>query len=94
MARPHRRSFADGNRSPTWGSTDFADLAEAALAPSPAQLVRDVDPELRPFFEELYARPEMTDLVWLNMFRIVSSAHGPREARAGHDHLPADRQRA
>jgi hypothetical protein len=58
----------------------FAELAETALAPSPAQLVRDVDPELRPFFEEIYARPEMTDLVWLNMFRIVSSRMG----RAGH----------
>jgi hypothetical protein len=58
----------------------FAEIAETALAPSAAQLVRDVDPELRPFFEELYARPEMTDLVWLNMFRIVSSRMG----RDGH----------
>jgi hypothetical protein len=58
----------------------FAEIAEAALAPSPAQLVRDVDPELRPFFEEVYSRPEMTDLVWLNMFRIVSSRMG----RDGH----------
>jgi hypothetical protein len=58
----------------------FAEIAEAALAPSPAQLVRDVDPELRPFFEEVYGRPEMTDLVWLNMFRIVSSRMG----RDGH----------
>jgi UDP-N-acetylenolpyruvoylglucosamine reductase len=58
----------------------FAELAETALAPSPAQLVRDVDPELRPFFEKVYARPEMTDLVWLNMFRIVSSRMG----REGH----------
>jgi len=54
----------------------FPDLMEAALAPSPAQLVRDVDPELRPFFEKLYARPEMTDPVWLNMFRIISSRMG------------------
>jgi hypothetical protein len=54
----------------------FPDLAETALAPSPAQLVRDVDPELRPFFEKLYARPEMTDPVWLNMFRIISSRMG------------------
>ncbi len=54
----------------------FPDLAEVALAPSPAQLVRDVDPELRPFFEKLYARPEMTDPVWLNTFRIVSSRMG------------------
>ncbi len=54
----------------------FAELAETALAPSPSQLVRDVDPELRPFFEKLYARPEMTDPVWLNMFRIISSRMG------------------
>jgi hypothetical protein len=58
------------------GLRHFHDLAEAALAPSPARLVRDVDPELRPFFETLYARPELTDPVWLNMFRIVSSRMG------------------
>ena len=58
------------------GLKRFPDLAEAALAPSPAQLVRDVDPELRPFFEKLYSRPEMTDAVWLNMFRIISSRMG------------------
>ncbi|ACM19327.1 iron-sulfur cluster-binding FAD-binding oxidoreductase [Geotalea daltonii FRC-32] len=54
----------------------FTELAEAALAPSPGQLVQDLDPELRPFFEELYSRPELTDLVWLNMFRITSSRIG------------------
>ncbi|MFA6109133.1 MAG: FAD-binding oxidoreductase, partial [Candidatus Latescibacterota bacterium] len=58
----------------------FAEMVETALAPSPAGLVRDLDPELRPFFEEVYAREEMTDLVWLNMFRIVSSRMG----RCGH----------
>ena len=58
------------------GLKHFPDLAEAALAPSPRQLVRDVDPELRPFFERLYARPELTDPVWLTMFRIVSSRMG------------------
>jgi hypothetical protein len=58
------------------GLKHFPDLAETALAPSPAQLARDVDPELRPFFEKLYARPEMTDPVWLNMFRIISSRMG------------------
>ncbi len=58
------------------GLAHFADLAEAALAPSPAQLAAAVDPELRPFFEEIYARPEMTDPVWLNMFRIVSARMG------------------
>jgi hypothetical protein len=58
------------------GLKHFPDLAEAALAPSPAQLVHDVDPELRPFFEKLYSRSEMTDPVWLNMFRIISSRMG------------------
>ncbi|MBU1701205.1 MAG: FAD-dependent oxidoreductase [Candidatus Eisenbacteria bacterium] len=58
------------------GLRHFHDLAEAALAPSPAQLVRDVDPELRPFYEKLYSRPEMTDPVWLSMFRIISSRMG------------------
>jgi hypothetical protein len=52
--------------------SQFAELAETALAPSPAQLAQDLDPDLRPFFEELYSRPEMTDLVWLNTFRILS----------------------
>jgi hypothetical protein len=54
----------------------FADIAETALAPSPARLVEAMDPELRPFYERLYARPEMTDLVWLSMFRILSSRMG------------------
>jgi hypothetical protein len=53
----------------------FAELAETAIAPSPALQVRDIDPELRPFFEELYSRPEMSDLVWLNTFRIQSSRY-------------------
>jgi len=54
----------------------FSDLAEAALAPSPAEFTRDIDPELRPFFQELYSRPEMTDIVRLNTFRITSSRIG------------------
>jgi hypothetical protein len=58
------------------GLKHFPDLAELALAPSPAKLVSDVDPELRSFFEKLYSKPEMTDPVWLNMFRIVSSRMG------------------
>jgi FAD binding domain len=53
----------------------FAELAETALAPSPAQLTQDMDPDLGPFFKKLYSRPEMTDLVWLNTFRILSSRY-------------------
>jgi hypothetical protein len=58
----------------------FTEMVETALAPSPATLAADVDPDLRPFFEQVYSRPEMTDLVWLNMFRVVSSRMG----RQGH----------
>ncbi len=58
------------------GLTHFPDLVELALSPSASSLVRDVDPELRSFFEKLYSKPEMTDPVWLNMFRVVSSRMG------------------
>lgn len=53
----------------------FSELAEMALAPSPAEMTKDLDPDLRPFFEKLYLRTEMSDLVWLNTFRIQSSRY-------------------
>lgn len=53
----------------------FSELAEIALAPSPAQMTQDIEADLRPFFEKLYSRPEMTDLVWLSTFRIQSSRY-------------------
>ncbi len=75
------------------GLKHFPDLAEAALAPSPVQLVCDVNPELRPFFEKLYSRPEMTDPVWLNMFRILSSRMGrEKHVLAMIIYLPIDNQ--
>jgi hypothetical protein len=55
--------------------SQFAELAEIALDPSPAQLAQDMDPALAPFYEKVYSRPEMTDLVWLNTFRILSSRY-------------------
>jgi hypothetical protein len=54
----------------------FAELAETALAPSPERLAQETAPELKGFYEQLYARPEMTNLVWLNMFRITSTRIG------------------
>jgi hypothetical protein len=48
-------------------------LMETILDPSPQTLASALDEDLRDFYTELYTRPEMTDLVWLNMFRIVSS---------------------
>jgi hypothetical protein len=54
----------------------FAELFETALSPSPALYAQEVDPELRPFFEKLFLQKEMTDLVWLNMYRIMSTRIG------------------
>ena len=55
--------------------SQFTEFIQTAIAPSLSQLTQDIDPDLRPFFEELYSRPEMTDLVWLNTFRIQSSRY-------------------
>src|SRR5664279_2788721 len=40
----------------------FAELFETALSPSAALYSHEVDPDLRPFFEKLFSRQEMTDL--------------------------------
>ena len=67
-------------------------LVEAALRPSPETAAEAVPEALRPLYRELYARPEMTDLVWLSTRRIVSA----RMARHKHVlaflvYLPPDR---
>jgi hypothetical protein len=48
-------------------------ILEAVLRPAPETLAAAVDEDLQGFYLQLYARPEMTDMVWLNMFRILSS---------------------
>lgn len=69
-------------------------LLETILSPSPDNIASAVDdPDLRSFYARLYARPEMTDLVWLNTFRIVSA----RMSRSKHMfalilYIPLDRQ--
>jgi FAD/FMN-containing dehydrogenase len=55
---------------------DMAPLIEAALSPSPDNVAAAVPEDMREFYRELYTRPEMTNLVWLNMFRILSSRTG------------------
>ena len=54
----------------------FAELLETALSPSARLYSQEVDKELIPFFEKLFSNTEMTDLVWLNMFRIMSTRIG------------------
>jgi hypothetical protein len=53
----------------------FNELAETALMPSVNSLTKDLDPDLKEFFQKKYLQPEMTDLVWLNTFRILSSRY-------------------
>ncbi len=48
-------------------------VLDGVLQPSPENVSREVDDDLQDFYAELYARPEMTDMVWLNMFRILSA---------------------
>jgi hypothetical protein len=48
-------------------------VLDAVLQPSPETAAGVVDEDLRMFYQKLYARPEMTDMVWLNMFRILSA---------------------
>jgi len=57
----------------------FAELFETALSPSARQYSQEVDQELRPFYEKLFAQQEMTDLVWLNMYRIMSTRLGRKK---------------
>jgi len=47
-----------------------------ALHPSPEALTRSVDEDMKAFFTELYARPEMSDIRWLTTFRTTSARIG------------------
>ena len=67
-------------------------LVEAVLQPSSETISESVPESLRPFYRELYARPEMTDMVWLNMHRIVSARMSRRKHMfAFLVYLPPDR---
>jgi len=57
----------------------FAEIFETALAPSAKLYSQEVDKELSPFFEKLFSRPEMTDILWLNTYRIMSTRLGRKK---------------
>lgn len=59
---------------------DMLPIIETILDPSPEQLSDAVDSDLKSFYAKLYNRHELTDMLWLNTFRIVSSRMG----RDGH----------
>ena len=68
---------ADGQPlSHLFANNDLRPLIEAALKPSPSTHASAVPEDIRAAYIRLYERPEMTDLVWLNMFRILSSRMG------------------
>jgi hypothetical protein len=54
-------------------------LVETVLRPSPETIAGAVEEDLRDFYVDLYSRPEMTDMTWLNMFRIVSARMSRRK---------------
>jgi len=51
-------------------------LVEAALDPAPRTVASAVEEDLRDSYSRLYAQPEITDMTWLNMFRILSARMG------------------
>ena len=69
-------------------------ILEMILSPSAANVASAVgDRDLRDFYERLYGRPEMTDLVWLNTFRIVSARMSRRKHMVALIlYLPLDKQ--
>jgi hypothetical protein len=58
---------------------ELAPLLAAVLNPSPQNIASTMPEDLKTFYENLYAEPQMTDLVWLNTFRVVSSRMGRRK---------------
>ncbi len=59
---------------------EMGPIVEMSLSPSPDNMVEVVDEDLKDFFRELYSKPEMTDLVWLNTFRILPARMGRNHA--------------
>ena len=51
-------------------------LLESLIDSSPGSLAKAVPEDLMGFYTDLYSRPEMTNMVWLSMFRIISSRMG------------------
>ena len=67
-----------GDREPYEILTDekTLPLLESFIDSSPESLSHAVPKSLSDFYTKLYSRPEMTDMVWLSMFRIISSRMG------------------
>jgi hypothetical protein len=68
----------EGGRPPyeTILRPEMRTLIKTILSPSSDLFAEAFPEDLREFFTALYARPEMTDMIWLTMFRIISSRIG------------------
>jgi len=64
-----------GNKRPyeVFFKEEMYPLIEVTLDPEPQDIARDVDDPLKDFFIQLYSRPEMTDIMWINMYRFIST---------------------
>ncbi len=72
--------------------SEMRSVVEAVLQPSPETIAASVDEDLREFYARLYGRPEMTDMVWLNMFRIISARMSrPKHMLAYLVYVPLDK---
>lgn len=66
----------DGHLYEIFCKEEVYPLLETILTPSPENIGAVVPEDLRDFYTRLYARPEITDPVWVNTFRILSSRMG------------------
>jgi len=68
-------SGLEGDRPPYASifSEAMRPVLDAVLDPSPQTAAQGVEEGLRESYTRLYSRPEMSDMVWLNMFRILSA---------------------
>ncbi|MFC2013999.1 FAD-binding protein [Chloroflexota bacterium] len=75
-------SRAEGSEEPykVLLKEELMPLWEMILKPSPENMAQAVDEDMKDFFRELYSRPEMTDLFWLNRFNILSTRMGRNHA--------------
>jgi FAD/FMN-containing dehydrogenase len=72
---------AEGGETPValLAAPELRPILEAVLDPTPETYASAVDPDLREAYVRLYRRPELTDLVWLAEFRIVSARMARRK---------------
>lgn len=54
-------------------------MVEMALSPKDENLYNSVEDDLKDFYKKIFSKPDMTDILWVNMFRITSARIGRGE---------------